>query len=577
MPLKMYLEYFEDVSEERLRAWVPNLPGFYVRARDHKELNEKIRNGLDEYLDWLGPLRKQVGVNENYEEKMFVEVVNGEGSFFSWDREPLTTDLLNIYLLVMKRSRRDLLEAVRRVTDDMMNWKPFQADPRTAANIMRHIALTEIWYLLQFFREQRVSEKMLLNQALKDLGVSEVGANYWYSRASFELFPTTDDPGKQGKPVDKWILSPEELLENTRDVFIMVYDSLSQAESSEITWGRQFSTNEFWSARKVLRRAAWHERLHFSTLKKYLMMRERMKKLEPTGRLDEGVLSMLLGARSSTIQEACSSIHPKDCPCYMSHLQSVILDKSRTLDDRLSASEALAYLGDPRAQAEVSEFVSIPEGYVHYFNGEKTYVSGFNIGKYPVTNIEYKRFVDEAAADPPATWHWVMFSAWRANHPVRGVTLEQATKYCEWLSEKSGRKFRLPRAVEWERAAAGDAARLYPWGDVFEPSRCNTAEFNMGTTTPIGAFPDGVSPFGVQDMIGNVEEWTLDKYQPSNGDLNPRVFKALTQGEYKITKGGSYKASGTLATNYARFPRNTRFQGRELYVVGFRVVLEIQP
>jgi hypothetical protein len=575
MSLRIYLQYFEDVSEERVRAWAPDLPGFYVRARDYTELNRKLPDSLEGYLESLGPLREQVSGSGNHEEKVFVEVMSGDGAFFSWDRESLTADLLNIYLLVMKRSRLDLLEAVRQVTDDMMNWKPFEADPRTAANIIRHIALTEIWYLLQFFPEERVSERMVSNQALKSLGVTEVGANYWYSRVSFDLFQTIDDPGRKGKSVDKWILSPEELLESTRDVFVGLYDSLSQAESSEVTCGRQFSTNEFWSARKVLRRAAWHEKLHSATLKKYLIIRERMKKLEATGRLDENTLSMLLSPRSSTIQEACSSVHPEDSLSYVRHLQSVILDKSRVLSDHLSASEALAYLGDPRVQADIPELTSVPDGYVHYPNGEKTRVLGFSIGKYPVTNIEYKRFVDDAGAQPPATWHWVMFSAWRANHPVRGVTLEQASQYCRWLCEKSDRKFRLPKAVEWERAAAGDSARLYPWGDTFDSSRCNTTESNIGTTTPIGVFPDGTSPFGTQDMTGNVEEWTLDKYQPPNNNLDPRISKALTLGEYNITKGGSYKTSKTLATNYVRFPRSTRLQGRELDTVGFRIVLGI--
>jgi formylglycine-generating enzyme required for sulfatase activity len=170
-----------------------------------------------------------------------------------------------------------------------------------------------------------------------------------------------------------------------------------------------------------------------------------------------------------------------------------------------------------------------------------------------------------------------MFSVWRANHPVTGVTLKQAIQYCKWLSEKTARKFRLPKTVEWERAASGDGMRLYPWGDLFEPSRCNTAESNIGTTTPIGVFPDGASPFGVEDMIGNVEEWTLDKYQPSIGNLNLRVFKALSSEDYYITKGGSYKTCKTLATNYTRFPHDIKFHGREIGTIGFRIVLETHP
>jgi formylglycine-generating enzyme required for sulfatase activity len=306
-------------------------------------------------------------------------------------------------------------------------------------------------------------------------------------------------------------------------------------------------------------------------------MWDRMKKLKAGAGVDENTSRMLLSDRSSIIQEACSSVHPDDRSNYVSYLQSVILDGSSVLIDRLSASEALGYLGDSRYQAEIPELVNVPEGYVYYPDGRKNYVPSFDIGKYPVTNIEYKRFVEEAGAEPPTTWHWVMFSVWRAKHPVRGITLKQATQYCEWLSEKLARMFRLPKAVEWERAACGDSARLYPWGDTFEPSRCNTMESGLETTTPVGVFPDGASPYGVQDMIGNVEEWTLDKYQPPEGSLSPRVFSALISGDYNITKGGSYQTSRTLATNFTRFPRNPRIQGRELSTIGFRVVQEIHP
>jgi len=575
MPLRIYLEYFEDVQEESIRAWAPYLPGFYVRARNYPELNEKLPYSIKEYVEWLGPLSKQISSSDDYEENVFVEVMNGGGAFFSWDREPLTRDLLERYLFVMNRSRQDLLQDLRQVNDDMMNWKPFQVDPRTTANIIRHIALTEIWYLLQFFKEEKVSEKMMLNEKLRGLGVSEVGANYWHSNVAFHLFPTSDDQGKKGKPLEKWVLSPEELLESTRDVFVTVLDSLSPTETSEITVGRQFSTNEFWSARKVLRRAAWHERLHYATLKKYLIIWEKMKKLKAEDRLDRDIANMLLNSRSSTIQDACASIHPKDRQYYLGYLQSVISDRSYVLSNRLSAAEALTYLGNLRAQSETPEVVSVPEGYVHYPNGEKAYAPSFAIGKYPITNIEYKRFVDEAGAEPPASWHWIMFSAWRANHPVRGVTLEQASQYCKWLSEKMGHTFRLPKAIEWERAATGDSPKQYPWGDTFEPSRCNTVESNLGTTTPIGVYPDGASPFGVQDMIGNVEEWTIEKYQPANSNLHQRTLNALTSGEYYVTKGGSYKTSASQATNYTRIPRNVKLRGREINTIGFRVVLEI--
>jgi formylglycine-generating enzyme required for sulfatase activity len=92
------------------------------------------------------------------------------------------------------------------------------------------------------------------------------------------------------------------------------------------------------------------------------------------------------------------------------------------------------------------------------------------------------------------------------NHPAVYVSWDQAKTYCE----RVGR--RLPTEAEWEKAARGTDGRLYPWGDL--PPNGNQALFDkaMNTTRPVGSYPDGMSPYGALDMIGNVREWVFDFY-----------------------------------------------------------------
>ncbi len=157
-------------------------------------------------------------------------------------------------------------------------------------------------------------------------------------------------------------------------------------------------------------------------------------------------------------------------------------------------------------------------------------LEAFSIGKYSVTNAEYAEFI--ATSGYQTQMHWTQIG-WRwlesrhlaepgfwndprfntARQPVVGVSWYEAVAYCSWLSEKYSRRFRLPSEAEWEKAARGASdARVYPWGDRFESNHANTAELGLGCTTPVDAFPDGASPYGVCDLAGNVYEWTLSKW-----------------------------------------------------------------
>ncbi len=157
-------------------------------------------------------------------------------------------------------------------------------------------------------------------------------------------------------------------------------------------------------------------------------------------------------------------------------------------------------------------------------------LDAFRIGKYPVTNAEYREFI--AGGGYVDEHHWTAVG-WRwlasrgndtaatqgdprfsdARQPVIGVSWYEAVAYCRWLSDKLARAFRLPTEAEWEKAARGASdARRFPWGNSFQADRANTAELGLGHTTRVDAFPQGVSPYGVCDLAGNVFEWTGSKW-----------------------------------------------------------------
>jgi len=198
-------------------------------------------------------------------------------------------------------------------------------------------------------------------------------------------------------------------------------------------------------------------------------------------------------------------------------------------------------------------------------------IRSFLIAKYPVTNSEYLRFVeDEASSELPTSWRFGIYPAWRSNHPVWTITPQAAEAYVAWLRRKTGRKFRLPREAEWEYAAGGPASLEYPWGMSFESFRANTVEGGPLQSTPVGIYPDGASPFGVLDMAGNVEEYVAELYTPYPGGefVADDLAKA---GPYRMTRGGSFTRYGDLA----RCRRRHGWFNGDLYPVGFRLAEDV--
>jgi len=209
---------------------------------------------------------------------------------------------------------------------------------------------------------------------------------------------------------------------------------------------------------------------------------------------------------------------------------------------------------------------------------------GYRIGKTPVTNTQYAEFLKrEREQDAPQRAGWFLREppAGNLDHPVVGVGWRDARAYCEWLSRDTGRTYRLPSEAEWEKAARGRDGRVYPWGDEWMDGCCNVGSDD---TAAVDAHPDGASPYGCLDMLGNVQEWAgslwgSDRkessfpypYQAEDGREDPDADRHMAR-VYRIHRGGSYRDDAEHPRGSAR---GVSGADSAMPWRGFRVVMEI--
>jgi formylglycine-generating enzyme required for sulfatase activity len=218
---------------------------------------------------------------------------------------------------------------------------------------------------------------------------------------------------------------------------------------------------------------------------------------------------------------------------------------------------------------------------------EESISQPYLISRYPITNAQFHAFVGDSDGYRKNSWWTQAGLKWRgkrtrpeksgsvydlANHPVVNVTWYEAIAFCRWVNEKfhvAGSMFqvwykdkiekrnmgnetwgiRLPTEAEWEKAASWEEKeggsgekRIWPWGDAFDPGKCNMTETGINNTCAVGLFPGGDSPYGCVDMAGNVWEWCQTKWVENykSYDRGLKERESLEGDARRVLRGGSF-------------------------------------
>ena len=296
--------------------------------------------------------------------------------------------------------------------------------------------------------------------------------------------------------------------------------------------------------------------------------------------------------------------------------------------ERALAGRSLAVLGDPRREVldvDAMQFCLVPAGV--FTMGGKTWEdstklvhpvdlpSPYYMARYPVTTAQWRAFVEDGNAPDDAD-----SLGGRLNDPASHVTFHDAVSFCAWLTLRwrdqlpAGWEVALPSEAEWEKAARGgdqvlvapqpvgidevkgvlghssgalqpngNAQRVYPWGDDFDAERANNSSTAIGQTNAVGAFPPGASPYGCEEMAGNIWEWTCSlwgtevmkpdfvyPYEP----IPERENLDASNDVLRVVRGGSWGFPSLFLRCASRF----RFLPDDrYYLLGFRVVLRRSP
>lgn len=223
---------------------------------------------------------------------------------------------------------------------------------------------------------------------------------------------------------------------------------------------------------------------------------------------------------------------------------------------------------------EGSELIFIPGGNFQMGGDAATWnwmvprhdknVKAFYLGKYEVTNAQYKKFCDRAKRIYPPNPEWDKdYFLSKPDYPVIGVSWKEAAAYAKWVGG------RLPTEAEWEYAAAGGKATFYYWGDEFSADYINgmdnTGKDKWQFTSPVGSFQP--NPFGLYDMLGNVWEWMADVYvEPANPNQNYKAPK----GTLRVVKGDGWNGRPTHSYAY----RDGEAPNDKIHHLGFRIAAD---
>ncbi len=235
------------------------------------------------------------------------------------------------------------------------------------------------------------------------------------------------------------------------------------------------------------------------------------------------------------------------------------------------------------AYADAPDVLSVlPEPFEWCFIPESEFSKAFFIAKYPITQAQYKVFLDdEAGYQDESWWKWdVTYRVFRWHKeqkrlpsieirepdlPCTRLNWYEAIAFCFWLSDKVDASIILPTDKQWLYAASGDESLLYPWGNDFSVVNANTYDSEIRNLTPVDRYPQGASPFGVMDMAGNAWEWCLTEPDTHSN--------ALSGGNKRILRGASWFSTHEQATT--QFKSDMRPNRRGVY--GFRLACDALP
>lgn len=254
------------------------------------------------------------------------------------------------------------------------------------------------------------------------------------------------------------------------------------------------------------------------------------------------------------------------------------LDIGSTL---LSPADGVTLLFVPAGEFRMGSEV----GLIDEQPGHTLFLEAYWIDRSEVTNAMYNLCVQSGSCDQPSSTKYFADRSF-ADHPVAFVSWNDAAAYCSWADR------RLPTEAEWEKAATWDPAaersRTYPWGNDFDCSRGNfDDEIELDRfvvpggphcdgyerTSPVGSFPSGLSPYGVQDMAGNVWEWVADGFFETENyyAISPASNPKGPEGSaYRVLRGSSWNLNYGFARSAYRlwFGTHDSYDG-----MGFRCAL----
>ena len=235
-------------------------------------------------------------------------------------------------------------------------------------------------------------------------------------------------------------------------------------------------------------------------------------------------------------------------------------------------------MGTPDAERSslAKRYGGTRESYAEESPQHEVDLPAFAMMRVPVTNELYEQWVVATGATVPIGWRGGVLQDDLRDHPVADVSWEDAMAFACWLTEQTGTTWDLPTEAQWEKAARGVDGRQFPWGNSFDAELCNVREAGRSGTTPVGAYPEGASPYGLLDMAGNVWEWTrslqapypyaddgrdlLDTAEPSPGRLRGvlarlrgRPVPSAVADVRRVLRGGCYANPEGFARCACRF------------------------